>query len=583
MTAKELKHKYLDFFQNRDHAVIPGSSLLPENDPTVLFTTAGMHPLVPYLLGEKHPAGKRLADIQKCIRTGDIDEVGDDWHLTFFEMLGNWSLGEYFKEEAIKMSFEFLTKELNIPLEKLAFTCFEGEGNIPKDEESARIWQLLGVKEERIAFLGKKDNWWGPAGKTGPCGPDTEIFFWVGEETPPPSFDPSNKNWVEIWNDVFMQYNKNNEGEYVELAQKNVDTGMGLERTVAVLDNKKSVYEIEPLSTIVSQVAALFDVSFEDLEKEQIKAVRIISDHLRAAVFILSEKVVPANVEQGYVLRRLIRRAVRYGRSLGIPEMFTGKIAEVVIAEMGGFYKELRTNRDFIMDELAKEEEKFSSTLEKGLKEFEKIKTGKITAPEAFKLFATYGFPFEMTKELAKERKLEIDEEGFWQEFGKHQEISRQGAEKKFKGGLADDSETTAKMHTATHLMLSALRKVLGGHVFQKGANITSERIRFDFSHPEKVTPEQLKQVEDLVNAEIEKKIPIVCEEMGLEEAKEKGAMGVFENKYGEKVKVYAMGEFSKEICGGPHASNTGDLGRFRIVKEESSSSGVRRIKAVLE
>lgn len=584
MTTKELRQKYLAYFESKGHAVIPGAPLLPDNDPTVLFTTAGMHPLVPYLLGEKHPAGTRLADIQKCIRTGDIDEVGDNWHLTFFEMLGNWSLGDYFKEEAITMSFEFLTKELGIPLEKLAFTCFEGDDDAPRDEESAGIWKSLGVSESRIAYLPKEDNWWGPAGQTGPCGPDTEMFYWASDTPAPDKFDPKNKNWVEIWNDVFMQYNKTADGGFEPLTQTNVDTGMGLERTVGVLNGKSSVYEVEPLSTIYSQVAALFGYTSDILAPEQVRPTRIITDHMRAAAFILAEGIAPSNAEQGYVLRRLIRRSVRYGKQLGIKEAFTHKVAEIVIAEMGGYYPELRQNRDFITEQLTQEEEKFSKTLENGLKKFEKLKEkGSIGAEEAFVLFSTYGFPFEMTQELAKEAKISVDEEGFKVEFAKHQEISRKGAEQKFKGGLADSSETSARMHTATHLMLAALRKVLGDHVFQKGANITSERIRFDFSHGEKMTPEQIKQVEDLVNEQIGKKLPIVCEEMSLDEAKTAGAMGIFENKYGDKVKVYTVGDFSKEICGGPHAGNTEELGHFKIQKEESSSAGVRRIKAVLE
>jgi len=585
MTTKELRQKYLDFFEKNGHVVISGASLLPENDPTALFTTAGMHPLVPYLLGEKHPAGTRLTDVQKCIRTGDIDDVGDDWHLTFFEMLGNWSLGDYGKKEAITFSFNFLTKELSIPLDKLAFSCFAGEEGIAKDEESAETWQFLGVKPERIAYLGREDNWWGPAGQTGPCGPDTEMFYWASEEAAPEKFDPKNKNWVEIWNDVFMIYNKNSQGVYEESTQKNVDTGMGLERTVAILNHKQSVYDIDPLYTLCNQVCALFDAQPETIDLDQQKAVRIIADHLRAAVFIISDGVIPSNVEQGYVLRRLIRRAIRYGKQLEINEAFTGKIAEAVIDLMGGFYKDLRTHRDKIMDELAKEEEKFDVTLENGLKKFEKLKHdgGKISAQDAFVLFSTYGFPLEITKELAKERSLIVDEAGFNEEFTKHQDLSRQGAEQKFKGGLADNSEVSARMHTATHLMLAALRKVLGDHVYQKGSNITVERIRFDFSHTDKMTPEQIKQVEDLVNEQIQKGVEVVCEEMSLDEAKTQKAMGVFESKYGDKVKVFTIGDFSKEICGGPHAKNTKELGGFKIQKEESSSAGVRRIKAVLQ
>lgn len=591
MTAKDLKTKYLEFFERHGHIIIPGAPLMPENDPTALFTTAGMHPLVPYLLGEKHPAGQCLVNVQKCIRTGDIDSVGDAWHLTFFEMLGNWSLGGYGKAEAIKLSFEFLTKELNIPLEKLAITCFSGDALVPQDEDSAEAWQALGVKPERIKFLGKEDNWWGPAGQTGPCGPDTEIFYWASEEEPPVEFDPADSRWVEIWNDVFMIYNKSADGNFAELGQKNVDTGMGLERTVATIDGKSSVYEIDPLFTIVAQICALFSALPDELEEEEIKPVRIIADHLRAATFILADGVAPSNVEQGYVLRRLLRRAIRYGAELGINSPFTSQIAEVVIDLMGGFYKELRTKRDFIIDELNKEEEKFKATLESGLKKFEKLKAENkiISGQEAFVLFSTYGFPLEMTRELAKEKGWIIAEVEYCDEFIKHQDVSRAGAEKKFKGGLADNSEVTTRLHTATHLLLAALRHVLGDHVFQKGANITAERIRFDFSHHDKMTLEQISQVEDLVNQQIALDLPVVCEEMTLDEAQKHNAMGVFENKYGERVKVYSVGGdattqcFSKEICGGPHAVKTGDLGHFKIIKEESSSAGVRRIKAILE
>jgi len=594
MTTKNLKTKYLEFFERHGHTVIPGAPLVPENDPTALFTTAGMHPLVPYLLGEKHPASNRLVNIQKCIRTGDIDSVGDAWHLTFFEMLGNWSLGDYGKAEAIKMSFEFLTKELGIPLDKLAFTCFGGDALVPKDEESVRAWKSLGVKSERIAYLGRDDNWWGPAGQTGPCGPDTEMFYWASEEETPLIFDPADKRWVEIWNDVFMIYNKTADGNYEELGQKNVDTGMGLERVVATIDGKTSVYDIDPLYSVMVQICALFgaEVVVEELDQEELRMVRIIADHLRAATFILADGVAPSNVEQGYVLRRLIRRAVRFGAQLGINTPFASQVAEAVIDLMGGFYKELRDQRDFIINELNKEEEKFSATLENGLKKFAKLKVvdNKISGKDAFVLFSTYGFPLEITKELAQEKGWIVDEAEYVNEFCQHQDISRQGAEKKFKGGLADNSEISSRMHTATHLLLAALRKVLGDHVFQKGANITPERIRFDFSHSAKMTPEQIQQVEDLVNQQIAEDHPIVCEELSLDEAKSRGAMGVFENKYGKRVKVYTIGKdstatecFSQEICGGPHAARTGDLGHFKIFKEESSSAGVRRIKAILE
>jgi alanyl-tRNA synthetase len=456
---------------------------------------------------------------------------------------------------------------------------------VPRDETAADIWKGLGVSEKHIVFLGREDNWWGPAGQTGPCGPDSEMFYWIGSDDAPKVYDPGDKRWVEIWNDVFMQYNKTVEGNYEELAQKNVDTGMGLERTVAVLNGKKSVYEIEPLLTIIAQVCALFNFTYEELDEKRMKAARVITDHLRAATFILAEGMAPSNVEQGYVLRKLIRRSIRYGKQLEIKGAFCKKVAEVVIDLMGGFYKELREKREFIFDELGQEEEKFEKTLENGIKKFEKLKVDnkQVSGADAFILFSTYGFPLEITRDLAKEKGWSVDEEAFNTEFSKHQDISRQGAEQKFKGGLADNSEATTKMHTATHLLLAALRQILGDHVLQKGANLTSERIRFDFSHQEKMTPEQIKQVEDLVNEQIAKKIPVVCEEMTLDEAKVSGAMGVFEHKYGAKVKVYTIEGFSKEICGGPHAGNTGDLGRFKIQKEESSSAGVRRIKAILE
>ena len=611
ITAKELREKYLRFFEEKGHTIIPSASLIPENDPTVLFTTAGMHPLVPYLLGEKHPGGKRLVDVQKCIRTADIDDVGDSGHLTFFEMLGNWSLGDYFKKEAIEWSFEFLTKELNIPLEKLAVSCFIGEekNNIPKDTESVEIWKSLGIPKKRIAFLGRGENWWGPAGLTGPCGPDTEMYYWTGKDDAPEAFDVSDKNWMEIWNDVFMQYNKTTDGKYEELAQKNVDTGMGVERTIAVLNGKDNVFDTDLFQPIIKTIKGLLpgikkypgDKTFDQLyqpgvaiEREMEKnlteakiltSIRIIADHLRSATFILGDPkaVVPSNLDQGYVLRRLIRRAIRHGKMIGIKKPFAFQIAEIVIKEYSETYPELRDNKDFIIEQLVQEEEKFSQTLEKGLKQFEKISRKDIRAHDAFILFSTYGFPLEMTKELAEEKGINVDEVGFKKEFEKHQETSRAGAEGKFKGGLADTTETTAKMHTATHLMLAALRKVLGDHVYQKGSNITAKRIRFDFSHGEKMTPEQIKHIEDLVNEQIQKNIPIVCEEMTLDEAKKRGAMGVFESKYGNKVKVYSADKFSQEICGGPHAKNTGELGHFKIIKEESSSAGVRRIKAILE
>jgi len=557
MTTKELKEKYLKFFEGKGHKVIPGASLIPEIDPTVLFTTAGMHPLTPYLLGEKHPAGDKLVNNQKCIRTSDIEKVGNETHLTFFEMLGNWGLGSYWKEEAIKWSWEFLTdkKWLGLDKDKISVSCFIGDPSsggaskaIPKDTESAKIWESVGVPKQRIKFLGREENWWGPAGKTGPCGPCTEMFY----------------NGVEIWNDVFMEYSKIANGKYEPLKQKNVDTGMGVERTVAVLSSKKSVYDIEPLKSIVEKVREL-------ATKEDIKSERIIADHIRAATFILSEEIQPSNLERGYVLRRLIRRAIRYGKKIGIDKPFTHKIAELITKI---------ENKDFIIEQLVQEEERFSKTLEKGLKEFER-------GTDPFILFTTYGFPIEMTEELAKEKGIEIDKKKFEKEFEKHQKLSRTATAGKFKSGLADHSEQVTKLHTATHLLLAALRRVLGEHVVQKGSNITGERLRLDFSHSEKLSDEQFKKVEDLINEQIKKNLLISCCETSLDEAKKMGAIGVFETKYGDKVKVYTVGDskkpFSCEVCAGPHSKSTIELGYFKIKKEESSSAGIRRIKAVLE
>ncbi len=590
MKAADIRRKYIDFFVSKGHREIKSASLIPENDPTCLFTTAGMHPLVPYLQGAPHPAGKRLTDFQKCVRTGDIDEVGDPVHLTFFEMLGNWSLGDYFKEDAIRFSFEFLTGKdyLNIPLEKLAVTVFAGDENAPFDDFAFNLWHQLGLPEERIARLGKKDNWWGPAGQTGPCGPDTEMFYWTGPDPIPEVFDPKDKRWVEIWNDVFMQYNKTAEGRFEPLAQKNVDTGMGLERVTAILQGKGSCYETEIFAPLFAALDAVRGIAAPE---KRTASERIIADHLRAATFILADGITPGKVDQPYVLRRLIRRAIREGRKLGIEGAFIGKVAGAVIGQLGDVYPELVQNQDKILAEMAKEEHQFAQTVEKGTKEFEKliervpahITRKIISGKNAFNLYETYGFPIELTVEMAREKGFEVDMEGFDAAFRKHQEMSRAGAEQKFKGGLADASEATAKLHSATHLLQAALRKVLGDHVEQRGSNITAERLRFDFCHGAKMTPEELKKTEDLVNEAIGRKLPIVCTETTVEEAKKAGAMHVFENKYGDVVKMYTMGDVSCEICGGPHASNTGDLGHFRIVKEESSSSGVRRIKAVLE
>ena len=590
MKEADIRKKYIEFFKSKGHAEIKSAPLIPEKDPTSLLTTAGMHPLVPYLQGAKHPAGKRLTDYQKCIRTGDIDEVGDAVHLTFFEMLGNWSLGDYFKEEAIRYSFEFLTgkENLNIPVDMLAVTVFAGDEDAPFDETAYKLWNSLGIPEQRIARLGKKDNWWGPAGITGPCGPDTEMFYWTGETPAPEHFDPADKRWVEIWNDVFMEYNKTAEGKYEPLAQKNVDTGMGLERVTAILSGKTSCYETEIFAPIFAALDEVRGVAPVDGPRSS--SERIIAGHLRAATFILADGIPPGKVDQSYVLRRLIRRAIREGRKLGISGNFTAKIARAVVDEFSDVYPELAEHADRIAEELEREEKQFAITLENGTREFQKlidrvpphITKKVISGKNAFNLYETYGFPIELTIEMAREKGFEVDRAGYDAAFARHQEMSRAGAEQKFKGGLADHSEETAKLHTATHLLQAALRKVLGTHVEQRGSNITAERLRFDFSHEEKMTPEQLREVEALVNRAIERKLPVVCEEMDIEDARKSGAMGLFENKYADRVKVYTMGDVSKEICGGPHAANTGDLGTFRILKEESSSRGVRRIKAVL-
>ena len=651
ITSAQLREMFQKFMESKGHHRIQSASVIPENDPTVLFTTAGMHPLVPYLMGTPHPAGTRLTDVQKCIRTGDIDDVGDPSHLTFFEMLGNWSLGDYFKKEAISWSWEFLTSPEYLGLDKnrLAFSVFAGNEDCPRDVESHDLWRSMGVEEDHIFYLPKENNWWGPAGITGPCGPDTEMFIITDKEPCGPNCSPacSCGRYLEIWNDVFMQYNKQKDGSFQPLAKKNVDTGMGLERTICVLTGKKTVYETDAFAGILAKIAELSGKTYGESE-EVTKAFRIIADHMRTSTFILGDDrgVSPSNTDQGYILRRLIRRAVRYGMSLGMAEGFTAQIAQVIIDQYREVYPELERNSAFVLEQLQLEEGRFARTLKQGEKEFEKVYANAVNtrallesilnaedkaafarelaqqkklrpSPDmlpiieaanagdesalvaalnarmatldtldgrsAFKLYDTYGFPIEMTIELAAEKGLKVDEADFAERFKKHQELSHQGADQKFKGGLADHSEQTAKLHTATHLLHAALRKVLGDEVAQKGSNITAERLRFDFSFGRKVTPEELQQVEALVNEAIQAKAPIVCEEMTVPEAKAKGAIGLFESKYGEKVRTYRMGEFSFEICGGPHATNTGDLGAFKIMKEESSSAGVRRIKAVLK
>lgn len=671
MLANDLRQRFLNFFaEKHGHKIILGSSLIPENDPTVLFTTAGMHPLVPFLMGEKHPEGTRLTDVQKCVRTGDIDEVGDPTHLTFFEMLGNWSLGDYFKEGAIKMSFEFMTSPvaeggLGIELKNLAVTCFEGDANAPRDEEAAGIWLSLGVSKDRIAFLPKEDNWWGPAGLTGPCGPDTEMFHWTGEGEAPAVYDPKDKRWVEIWNDVFMQYNKNEDGSFTPLAQQNVDTGMGLERVTCILQGKKSPYDTELFSEVMEKIRSLTTAESNPTSE------RIIADHLRTSTFILGDErgVTPSNVDQGYVLRRLIRRAIRHGRKLGFQGSFTADLARIFVKNYGSVYKELAKYEDRIVSALEKEEEQFQKALDNGEQELSKdvervteaLKAlssdtvvarlemglnvlsqvvgnkealaalnqslrpvlGKLRAEfkgeaaektvdesmlqkvresaqsllesgwmlrgdRAFFYFESFGFPLEMTVEIMKEHGVTVDEEGFQKAFAQHQEKSRAGSEQKFAGGLADHSFETTKLHTATHLMLEALRRVLGKTVEQKGSNITQERLRFDFNYPDKLTPEQIAQVEKIVNDAIQADYPVHFEEMTVEDARKLDATGVFVDKYeGElagRVKVYFMGDYSKEICGGPHVEHTGLLGaKFTIVKEEASSAGIRRIRAILK
>ena len=591
ITSKDLRSLYLNFFAEKGHAVIRSASLIPENDPTVLFTTAGMHPLTPYLLGQKHPAGNRLTDVQKCVRTGDIDEVGDASHCTFFEMLGNWSLGDYFKKEAIHWSYEFLTSEkyLGIPKERLAVSVFAGDDDAPRDEESADIWMECGLKPEQIFYLPKKNNWWGPAGITGPCGPDTEMFFDTGKPKCSDGCGPQCDcgKYLEIWNDVFMQYNKKEDGSFEPLRQKNVDTGMGLERTVCVINGLGSVYETDVFEGAIRCIESLSGKKY-GIGDETTRAIRIVADHVRTATFMLGDQigVTPSNVDQGYVLRRLIRRAIRFMRSLGIGKGEMVKLAAHYVDFYAEVYPELAENRQKIMDELTKEEEKFSRALEQGTKEFEraaaKAQNGVIDGQTAFRLYDTFGFPIEMTVEFAKEKGLAVDTEGFREKFAEHQKKSQLGSEQRFKGGLADHSEKTTKLHTATHLLQAALRKVLGDEVAQKGSNITEERLRFDFSFSRPMTKEEIDETQKLVNEAIQRKMPITCEEMTVEEAKAQGAIGLFGDKYGEVVKVYTMGDFSKEICGGPHASNTGDLGEFVITKEQSSSSGVRRIKAEL-
>ena len=584
MKAIEIRNKYLNFFKNHGHSVIPSAPLIPENDPSVLFTTAGMQPLVPYLLGEKHPEGKRLTDYQKCVRTNDIEEVGDNRHLTYFEMLGNWSLGDYFKEEAVSMSFEFLTKELGIPVDKISVTCFAGDEDAPRDEVTAECWRKAGIPDERIYFYGKDDNWW-IAGEEGPCGPDTEMFYDTGKEPCSKDCQPSCDcgKYVEIWNNVFMEYYKSKDGTYSKLKQQNVDTGMGLERITFLLQGKTTPFDTEIFEPIMEKLESLQKI-------DDIKSRRIIAEHLRSSMMIISDGGRPSNIDRGYILRRLIRRMTRHLNKLQISLDELGCLIDLDIEILKEMYPDLDKNKEIIKQVILEEKDKFVKTLSHGEREFEKaIQKLKqenkdiVDGQTIFKLYETYGFPPEITADLAEEQGFKIDMTEFDKLFKEHQDKSRMGSEQKFKGGLADQNEKTIKYHTATHLLHKALQIVLGEHAKQKGSNITTERLRFDFSHPEKMTKEQLKEVEDIVNEQIKRDLPVTCEEMTVEEAKNSGATGLFESKYGDKVKVYTIGDFSKEICGGPHVKHTGELGKFKILKEESSSAGVRRIKAILE
>jgi len=567
MTARELKEKFIKFFVSKQHVEIPSSNLVPENDPTTLFISAGMHPLVPYLLGQPHPLGKRLTDVQKCIRTGDIDEVGDGFHHTFFEMLGNWSLGDYFKTEMIPWSFEFLTKVLNLDINSLEVTCFAGDANSPKDEISAATWEKCGIPKNKIKFL--SDNWWGPAGTTGPCGPDSEMFF----------------NGLEIWNDVFMEYNKNSDGSFTKLQQQNVDTGMGVERTLAVISGFNDNYLTNIWQPIIKTIEKISGKLYSDDSNK--KSIRIIADHIKAAVFIIADGVEPSNKEAGYVLRRLIRRSIRQGKLLGIETNFISQIANSVFENQdnyAGKYPELNQNREKIISILENEENKFRKTLNKGLFEINKLieRQHNVSGSEAFDLYQSFGFPIEMIEEELSKNNLKLDKNDFEKSKLEHQKLSQTLSAGKFKSGLADSSEIITKYHTATHLLHTALRQILGDHVQQSGSNITSERLRFDFSHGEKMTDDQIKKIENLVNQQIKNKLEVKKETMLFTEAQKQGAIAFFGNKYPETVSVFTIGDFSKEVCTGPHVENTGVLGKFEITKEESAGSGRRRIYAVL-
>jgi alanyl-tRNA synthetase len=583
MDAKTLRQTFLDHLRANRHAIIGGAPLIPEHDPSVLFTTAGMHPLVPFLLGEPHPAGTRLANIQKCLRTNDIMEVGDATHLTLFEMLGNWSLGDYWKAEAIRLSYTFLVDRLGLDPQRLSVTCFAGDADAPRDLEAAEIWRSFGIPEQRIFFLPKDDNWWGPAGLTGPCGPDSEMFYNTQPDGPPDETLVTNPaRFWEVGNNVFLQYDKQ-PGGYLPLARSNVDLGMGLERLLPIVQGVASIYETDLFAPIVAAICGL-------AARPEPFATRVIADHVRAAMFILAEGVTPGNADQPYIARRLIRRAMRYGRELGIGGPFLARLAETAIGTLADSYPELEQQRAPICAALDDEEARFQRTLARGEVEFNKAieatlseRQARLPGPAAFRLYETYGFPLELTQELAGQRGLTVDEAGFEAAFAEHQSLSRQGSAARFRGGLAERMPETTRLHTATHLLQAALRKVLGAHVEQRGSNITAERLRFDFAHAEKLTPEQLAEIEALVNQQIARDLPVTWAEMSVGQARDAGAIGLFGERYGEQVKVYTIGDWSKEICGGPHVDRTGALGRFRIVKEQAVGAGARRIRAVLE
>ncbi len=585
VTSQSLIDRYLEFFRARGHAIIPGASLVPEHDPTVLFTTAGMHPLVPYLLGNPHPQGKRLANVQPCVRTGDMDAIGDATHLTFFEMLGNWSLGDYFKRDAIAWSWEFLTgsKWLTLPPNRLAVSIFAGDQDAPRDDASRKIWQELGVPAARIAALPKADNWWGPAGQTGPCGPDTEIFYWVDRKPPPVRFDPRDPRWVEIWNDVFMEYRKTETGGFEPLAQKNVDTGMGVERTVAALNGYATVYETDTFASARAKIQRA-------ATRQDVRAERIIADHLRAATILLADPagLVPSNTERGYVVRRLIRRAIRFAQQIGLPSSLARDLMDGFIQPYAVRYPWVGENVARVHEQFRLEAERFAATISAGMKVLERrmkisSRDRRLSGKEAFDLLQTYGFPLELTQDVAREQGWNVDTEGFTRAFVRHQELSRTATAGRFRSGLADTSAASTRLHTATHLLHAALRHVLGSHVRQKGSNITPERLRFDFSHGSKVSAAQLKEIEALVNRQIQRALVVKREEMSPGEAKRRGALGFFGHKYAERISVYSVGDFSQEICTGPHVENTRELGSFHILKEEPCGAGVRRIKAVVE